>query len=183
MNSAFLEVLKHSPQTDCIIFHDVDLLPEDDRNLYTCSKNSPKHLSVAIDKFLYVLPYDYLVGGAFAIKPDHYRLVNGYSNSYWGWGGEDDDLSTRIKLKNLKIERPPTKLARYRMMRHKLQESNDLRHSQLHWTRHNQHKDGLNTIEYKVVNMTLYTGFTHILVDVGSKFKVTKDYSLYFTKK
>lgn len=55
--------------------------------MYTCSQR-PKHLSVGIDKFEYRLPYSYLVGGVFAIKPDQYRLANGYSNSYWGWGGE-----------------------------------------------------------------------------------------------
>jgi hypothetical protein len=37
---------------DCIFFHDVNLLPEDDRNLYTCDI-FPAHVSVAIDKFNY----------------------------------------------------------------------------------------------------------------------------------
>ena len=29
---------------DCFIFHDVDLLPENDNNIYKCSDN-PKHMS------------------------------------------------------------------------------------------------------------------------------------------
>ncbi|KAG0409725.1 hypothetical protein HPB47_013160 [Ixodes persulcatus] len=37
---------------DCFIFHDVDLIPEDDRNLYTCPEQ-PRHMSVAIDTMQY----------------------------------------------------------------------------------------------------------------------------------
>jgi hypothetical protein len=37
---------------DCFVFHDVDLLPEDDRNMYTCPEQ-PKHMSVAVDVFDY----------------------------------------------------------------------------------------------------------------------------------
>ncbi|VDP33491.1 unnamed protein product [Soboliphyme baturini] len=33
----------------CFIFHDVDLLPENDRNLYQCD-DQPRHFAVAIDK-------------------------------------------------------------------------------------------------------------------------------------
>ena len=84
MNSAFIEALKLKSNIDCFVFHDVDLVPEDDRNLYTCSP-MPRHMSVAIDKFNYILPYSYLVGGVFNIRTEQYRLINGYSNMYWGW--------------------------------------------------------------------------------------------------
>lgn len=47
MNIGFLEALKLY-QWDCFIFHDVDLLPLDDRNLYNCPRQ-PRHMSVAID--------------------------------------------------------------------------------------------------------------------------------------
>lgn len=47
MNIGFLEARKLS-QWDCFIFHDVDLIPLDDRNLYRCPKQ-PRHMSVAID--------------------------------------------------------------------------------------------------------------------------------------
>ena len=36
----------------CFIFHDVDLVPENDRNLYTCPE-MPRHMSAAVDKFNY----------------------------------------------------------------------------------------------------------------------------------
>lgn len=49
LNVGFLEA-KKIKKWDCYIFHDVDLLPMDDRILYTCSKN-PRHLAVAVDKF------------------------------------------------------------------------------------------------------------------------------------
>ena len=51
MNIGFLEALKQYDY-ECFIFHDVDLIPEDDRNLYTCPEQ-PRHMSVAIDKFSY----------------------------------------------------------------------------------------------------------------------------------
>lgn len=48
MNIGYLEALKLY-QWDCFIFHDVDLIPLDDRNLYNCPRQ-PRHMSVAIDK-------------------------------------------------------------------------------------------------------------------------------------
>ncbi len=96
MNAAFLEALKTDEKIDCFIFHDVDLVPEDDRTLYSCPPY-PRHLSVGIDKFNYILPYDDLVGGVFAISREHYKLTNGYSNLFWGWGGEGKKIITSLK--------------------------------------------------------------------------------------
>jgi beta-1,4-galactosyltransferase 6 len=45
MNAAFKEALKHT-HFDCFIFHDVDLIPENDRNFYGCPEQ-PRHMSVA----------------------------------------------------------------------------------------------------------------------------------------
>lgn len=49
MNVGFAEALKLY-EWDCFVFHDVDLLPLDDRNLYTCP-DQPRHMSVAVDTF------------------------------------------------------------------------------------------------------------------------------------
>ena len=51
-NVGFVESLRLDKRFDCFIFTDVDLLPEDDRNFYDCP-TSPRHMSVAVDKFHY----------------------------------------------------------------------------------------------------------------------------------
>lgn len=93
MNVGFVEALKQKPW-DCMVFHDVDLLPMDDRNLYTCP-DQPRHMSVAVDTFGFKLPYTTIFGGVSAMTVKQFRTVNGFSNSFWGWGGEDDDMSNR----------------------------------------------------------------------------------------
>lgn len=49
-NIGFLEANKMEPW-DYFVLHDVDLLPIDNRNIYICSKENPRHLTVGIDKF------------------------------------------------------------------------------------------------------------------------------------
>ena len=51
MNAAFKEALKMY-DFQCVVFHDVDLIPEDDRNMYSCPV-MPRHMSVAIDEMNY----------------------------------------------------------------------------------------------------------------------------------
>lgn len=51
MNVGYQEAMKFA-DFSCFVFHDVDLIPENDYNYYGCSK-SPMHLSVAVDKFYY----------------------------------------------------------------------------------------------------------------------------------
>ena len=51
LNIGFKEALRFN-NYKCFIFHDVDLMPENDRNKYSCP-SSPRHLSVAVDTFNY----------------------------------------------------------------------------------------------------------------------------------
>jgi len=51
MNIAVSEAMKLD-NFDCFIFHDVDLIPENDMNIYECY-SQPRHLSPAIDELRY----------------------------------------------------------------------------------------------------------------------------------
>ena len=131
INVGFEEALKDFAW-DCFIFHDVDLLPEvtehyhdflllhsapqDDRNLYTCP-GQPRHMSVGVDKWKYKLPYPDIFGGVVAIPTNIFRQLNGFSNQFWGWGGEDDDMRVRIRKLKLRVERYSPNIARYTMIR------------------------------------------------------------------
>ncbi|XP_044758342.1 beta-1,4-N-acetylgalactosaminyltransferase bre-4 isoform X2 [Coccinella septempunctata] len=132
MNIGYIEALKRR-NFDCFILHDIDLLPENDKNLYTCPIQ-PRHMSVAIDCFKYKLPYREMFGGVSAISTEHFRLLNGFSNSFWGWGGEDDDMSNRIRHHKLFISRYPPTIARYTMLSHRKEKpspnrtSNEINH-------------------------------------------------------
>lgn len=45
--------------------------------------------------FSFRLPYPTIFGGAGSFTKHDFQLINGFSNQFWGWGGEDDDLYKR----------------------------------------------------------------------------------------
>jgi len=164
MNVGAAEALKqHAYQ--CFIFHDVDLLPEDDRNLYTCPIQ-PRHMSVSVDTFMYRLPYDDIFGGVSAMTVDQFRLVNGFSNMFWGWGGEDDDMANRLRLKKLFISRYPANIARYKMLKHGKEKANPERFKYLYSGAKRMFKDGYNSLKYRRVDLQLKRLYTWVLVDL-----------------
>jgi len=42
--------------------------------------------------------YSTLFGGIEAFSTEHFQLVNGFSNQFFGWGGEDDNLYDRLPV-------------------------------------------------------------------------------------
>ncbi len=41
------------------------------------------------------LTYDTLFGGVEMFTKQHFEKINGFSNVFWGWGAEDDNLYQR----------------------------------------------------------------------------------------
>lgn len=167
MNVGVNEALKFG-HFDCFIFHDVDLIPEHDRNVYLCDDDT-RHLASAIDEMRYhVLFYNY-AGGVVALTRENVFKINGYPNLYWGWGNEDDDFSARTLTLGLKISRPPEHIGRYKMIRHKKESRSDNGYELFLTWRHRHHEDGLNSLSptsynlQAVKNESLYTNVSVVL--------------------
>ena len=160
LNVGFQEALL-SGNWSCMVFHDVDLLPEDDRNLYTCPEQ-PRHLSVAVDKFKYRLPYKNVFGGATAVRVEQFRKINGFSNVFWGWGGEDDDMFNRIKFHGLQITRYTASVGRYTMIKHEQEKRNKVATSIVYFGSRRFTTDGLNSLSYSLVAKTLDPFYTQL---------------------
>jgi hypothetical protein len=89
-NIGFIEAQKEN--CDYIVIHDVDMIPVDVDYSYS---NVPVHL--ATDN----IPFESYFGGMTMFPTDIFEKINGFSNLYWGWGFEDDDLRYRCVKKNV----------------------------------------------------------------------------------
>jgi len=108
-------------------------------------------MSVAVDKWKYKLPYKDIFGGVVALNTATFRKLNGFSNQFWGWGGEDDDMFVRIKKLKLKVERYDKNVARYSMIRHGAEEANKIRMLLLKTSDKRRATDGLKDLNYTLI--------------------------------
>ncbi|XP_020355008.1 beta-1,4-galactosyltransferase 6 isoform X1 [Oncorhynchus kisutch] len=115
-NVGFLEAMKDL-DWDCLVFHDVDHIPENDRNYYGCGQ-MPRHFAAKLDKYMYLLPYSEFFGGVSGLTVEQFRKINGFPNAFWGWGGEDDDLWNRVHYAGLNVTRPEGEMGKYKSIPH-----------------------------------------------------------------
>tara|TARA_B100001989_G_scaffold253119_1_gene238180 strand:- start:901 stop:2268 length:1368 start_codon:yes stop_codon:yes gene_type:complete len=95
-NVGFVKAYETWKDIERIVIHDTDMFPES-----TMCYNKPYHAPVIhyatrVSQFGYKLPYKSYFGGVIGFIPSVYKIINGFSNSFWGWGGEDDDIYNRV---------------------------------------------------------------------------------------
>ncbi|TNN15466.1 Beta-1,4-galactosyltransferase 1 [Schistosoma japonicum] len=169
-NVGFVEARKRF-DFNCVIFHDADLIPLDDRIPHSCDDEVRKHamhLSVGVSTWNYMLPYRSLIGGVLKISTDHFILANGYSNSYWGWGGEDDDLEIRLRASNIHYVHINSSIGRYLAQPHakQIRSNGKLRQKLLKNAKKLFHHDGLNSLKYKIRLYSENLYFTYFLISL-----------------
>jgi hypothetical protein len=98
-----------------VAFHDVDMLPLDASCDYSMPASGMRHLAGAAEQFGFTNPYTNYIGGVLLSTMPAFESMNGFSNSYWGWGCEDDDLFIRACACGVAIHRTS---GRYRSLPH-----------------------------------------------------------------
>lgn len=97
---------KHAKEMGCdyVVFHDVDMLPIDVDYSYS---DIPIHLATnfsTLSSKQKRIVFDEYFGGVTLFPVKIFEEIDGYSNKYWGWGYEDDDLLLRCKEKFVKLD-------------------------------------------------------------------------------
>lgn len=77
-----------------IITHDVDMIPTKETKY---AQAHAGHLATAVSQFGGKMPYERYFGGVNVFSKEMFESINGYSNEYWGWGAEDDDMLNRVE--------------------------------------------------------------------------------------
>jgi hypothetical protein len=102
LNIGFKYALEH--KCDYVVFHDVDMIPSEVDYSYS---DKPLHLST---NFKYENNekerdiFEEYFGGVTMFPVEDFKKINGYSNKYWDWGYEDDDLLLRCKENNINLD-------------------------------------------------------------------------------
>jgi hypothetical protein len=111
-------------------------------------------------------------GGVCAFSTTDFQYINGFSNAFWGWGGEDDNLYQRILFHNLTVSRPFDNeqsflhLMRYRTLYHKAAQPNPEWISLINQGKYQFQSDGLSNLRYKKLYLKFKPLFTHVFVNV-----------------
>ena len=129
----------------------------------------PRHYTAWINIWDYKLLYSLIYGGVTAYSTTDFIKVNGFSNEYWGWGGEDDDLRLRTQASGFEIVRPNETVTRYKMMEHKHEKNNARNKARWKLTKNfsnHWQNDGLSNLKYDVLSKTVFTFYINITVDL-----------------
>ncbi|XP_065834970.1 beta-1,4-galactosyltransferase 2-like [Oscarella lobularis] len=168
-NVGFIEAMKDM-KYGCVALHDVDLIAENDHNMYACPGDKPLHLSALIHRYGHEWrPYYSNFGGAAILTTDQYKTVDGFSNVFWGWGGEDDDMNLRLARHKVGRKRLSESLGVYTMLvQHHTRAPGNKKGMDLAKSGPQRYDyDGLHSVKYKVVERVLDRLYTRIKVELG----------------
>ncbi len=120
------------------------------------------------------MPYKDFFRGLNAMKKEQFFKVNGFSNTFSDWDGEDDDLYRRINHHKFQGLRSSPEIARYTMLSHSKAWKNPDRTKLLDNGKVRYTTDGLNSLKYELLDIQFKISYTHIVADLLYISKINK---------
>lgn len=168
-NAAFNELGK---SYDYVILHDVDFIP--DRKVDYSYTQQPTLLATECSQFNYTHYFHSFFGGVVGISNEHYNLVNGFSNLFRGYGGEDCDFRNRCIAKGLTpmkregnrfecFDHPKPNIQRGSLFWQTEDYQNNLKMAESQ----PDFSSGLNTAKYELVSINNYLGATYLKINTN----------------
>jgi hypothetical protein len=100
---------------DYLALHDIDHLPTNEVNKYAWP---PRPIHLCTNTSDVECCYDF-AGGAVLLQMRHFVAINGFSNMYYGWGGEDADLYYRVVRVYGSFDRLDPQIGHYEVQIHR----------------------------------------------------------------
>ncbi|XP_075980765.1 beta-1,4-N-acetylgalactosaminyltransferase bre-4-like [Anticarsia gemmatalis] len=178
-NAGFKEVQRlHKFQ--CVVFHDLDLLPGNREILYTCP-TLPRHMCSVVDDTEKSYKFKSLFGGVVSMTLGMFERANGYSNLYFGWGGEDNDMFWRLRAAGFPVVRYNKTVGVFLVLPHTRAAVNEFRFHLLVRAVERYKIEGLSNLEFEVKERTAHRLYTHIVVDINPRKENVTELNLRWT--
>ena len=147
-NIGFAEAVQ-TLQFDCLIFHDINLIPKVQGIPYRCNSNSIR-----------------LFPGVTTIARTAYQRINGWSNLFGGLDGVEDDLYQRLMVKGIGQMSIREQLISYRRIKENEEQFPYSEYGFSDEAGKNIKNDGYSSLEYEVLRFNRERLFIHIQVKI-----------------
>ncbi len=146
--------------SDYFCFHDIDMIPIEADYSYP---NKPYHMATNVGQFGGSIAYSTYYGGVNIFNKEDFLKINGYSNDFWGWGGEDDDFLGRVRKIGYDLYR---RIGKYHSLPHKINGPNHpnyIDNIQKLSKEYDYDEDGLTNLNYELLSTEKLNEFTELI--------------------
>lgn len=147
---------------DYLILHDVDFIPVQGKVDYSfCS--TPTMIAGEASQFDYKLCYPEFFGGVVILSKEHFELVNGFSNQFKDYGGEDDLFYRSFTYKGIK---PEVKNGRFECFAHpRPKRADHYQHNLRVLGAGRDYSEGLSTAKYEIISISKIDKYIHLKIN------------------
>jgi len=161
LNVGFLEA---SGMSEYYAMHDVDMLPTKADYSFPVT---PTHIATKVSQFRYKMPFAEYFGGVTLFNRPDFLQCNGYSNDFWTWGAEDNEMYDNVLRCGLQITR---RQCTFESLHHMPEDRSQHADNCFKWNCIKEYgrgpQDGLSGCKYDVIKVIEFPQYKKITVAI-----------------